>query len=54
MKQHYKRSRILHAPGASSVHDSFRQVSLEPGSSGQVGWFGVGFKADFLTRDLGL
>ena len=27
--------RILHEPGAISVHDSFRQVSLEPGPSGQ-------------------
>ena len=27
--------RILHAPGAISVHGSFRQASLEPGPSGQ-------------------
>ena len=26
---------ILHAPGAISVHGSFRQASLEPESSGQ-------------------
>ena len=30
--------RILRAAGAISVHGSFRQASLEPGSSGQELW----------------